>query len=429
MDSVSCGGGPPTPPQGPPATGGRVRWIMGSITRSGIAPNGGWHRPCIQYRCMATISETAPARKKTAPADREPDVGHRGAQRQKVQVANATPFAALPLAVAGARIMLEQLERIFAHEPGVRASDDPEDVHKMRVATRRLRAARRVFRKAMTQRPPSKKPAGTKSVAKASAGTDTPTIDLERANVELKDLADGLGRVRDLDVFAAALRQHALTAPEADWPALERLIASRAREQEVARQDLYALLDSQALTYLRTDFHHALRAVAAQDVSARGQSVARCAPRLIARALRRLYRHEDTLLAPSSADLHEVRIAAKRVRYTYEAFAPAFGATVEAPIARLTDVQDTLGEIHDADVAVTFLLGKVQEVAAPPAVHLDGAQLPPAGEQDHSPGTDAAPIARLIARYRDEREAALPTFREQWHALPRPKALRRLLDI
>lgn len=379
---------------------------------------------------MVITSAAARARTKSAPTDQDPDVERRESQRQKAQAAGAASFAALPLAVAGARIMLEQLERVFAHEPGVRASDDPEDVHKMRVATRRLRAARRVFWETMTHRTAGHKPASKKAAGKApaDAASPTPAIDLERANVELKALAGGLGQVRDLDVFAAALRQHALVAPEADWPALERLIAARAQAREVARQDLHALLDSQALTYLRTDFHHALRALAAQDVSAHGRSVARCAPRLIARALRRLYRHEDILLAPGGADLHEVRIATKRVRYTCEAFAPAFGVAIEAPIARLTDVQDTLGEIHDADVAVTFLLGKIQEVAAPPSVHQEGVQLPPPGEQNLSPGTDAAPIARLIGRYRDEREAALPAFRERWQALPRPKALRRLLE-
>ncbi len=310
-------------------------------------------------------------------------------------------FAALPLAVAVARVMLEQLERIFAHEPGVRAGDDPEDVHKMRVATRRLRAARRVFREAM-------------------AGA----VDLERANGDLKILATALGRVRDLDVFGAALRKHALAAPEADWPALERLIASRERERGAAREELRALLDSGALSYLRTDFHHSLDSLARREGAGRRKSVARCAPRLIVRALRRLYGHQSALLAPSVTDLHEVRIAAKRARYTCEAFAPAFGDAVDETIARLKDIQDTLGEVHDADIAVTFLLGMIQEVAAEPGLPLDRST-----DGARPPATDAAPIARLISRYQDEREACLPTFRDQWAACPEPKTLRRSLTV
>ncbi|MGH2353419.1 MAG: CHAD domain-containing protein, partial [Chloroflexota bacterium] len=111
--------------------------------------------------------------------------------------------------------MLAQLERILEHEPGARHGDDPEDVHKMRVASRRLRAARRVFRPAL-------------------AGG----IDLERANDELKTLATALGRVRDPDVFADALRRHAREAPEGDQPALERLVEARERARAAAQADL-----------------------------------------------------------------------------------------------------------------------------------------------------------------------------------------------
>jgi CHAD domain-containing protein len=75
------------------------------------------------------------------------------------------------MGVAGARVMLEQLDRVLAHEPGGRTGEDPEDVHRMRVAI--------------------------------------------------------LGRVRDLDVFAAALRRLALEGlnrvlPPQEWAELRR---------------------------------------------------------------------------------------------------------------------------------------------------------------------------------------------------------------
>jgi tetratricopeptide (TPR) repeat protein len=106
-------------------------------------------------------------------------------------VPDGVPFERLSLPAAGARVMLEQLQRIEAREPGARGGKDPEDVHRMRVATRRLRAARRVFREAL-------------------AGA----LDLERANAELKALATALGtlaRAGGDPAAARALYEESLT--------------------------------------------------------------------------------------------------------------------------------------------------------------------------------------------------------------------------
>jgi CHAD domain-containing protein len=328
-------------------------------------------------------------------------------------------FAALPLAVAGGWIMLEQLERVFAHEAGARSGDDPEDVHRMRVATRRLRAARRVFATAMTE-----------------------VVDLARADAELKVLATALGRVRDLDVFAIALRRLARAAPEADRPALRRMVAAQKRERTMAQVELRAVLDAGELTYLRGAFHHTLRALtgrpgdgrtppAPEQEEARGtdagaageardaqpvrlgrrarrKTVARCAPRLIAKALRKLHRREPTLLAPTSEELHDTRIMAKRARYACEFFAPAYGTQLDEVITTLTAIQDTLGAVHDADVAAGVALGTISGLS-----------------DDPRHAADAGPLARLTSRYLAERDPQLLAFREQWAAVPRPDRLRR----
>lgn len=76
----------------------------------------------------------------------------------------------------------EQLARIVRHDPGARLGDDAEDVHQMRVATRRLRAFLRAAR----------------------AVAEPRWADELRA--ELRWLADALGPVRDLDVLLDYLR-------------------------------------------------------------------------------------------------------------------------------------------------------------------------------------------------------------------------------
>jgi CHAD domain-containing protein len=341
---------------------------------------------------MSTDTQPGVASPPGAPAPPEPP--EEGPAAPPV-AAGASPtqdgaaFGDLSVAVAGARLMLEQLDRLEAHERGARSGADPEDVHRMRVATRRLRAARRVFRGALTA---------------------APDLDLERANGELRALATALGRVRDLDVFAAAVRRHAKAAPPADRPALQALVADLKKDKRAGQAELRTFLDGEALTYLRGGFRDALAALAARGAGRKRDSVARRAPRLIARALRRLYAAPETLLAPASTELHERRILAKRARYAGEFFAPAFGDTLTEPIARLTAVQDVLGEIHDADVATGVLLGRIEEVAG------DAARAP-----------EAAPLARLVARYLEQRDADLRTFRERWELLPGAAELKRAL--
>src|SRR5688500_3394741 len=84
----------------------------------------------------------------------------------------------LSLAQLRARIMLEQLDRIAKHEAGTRAGIDAEELHKMRVATRRLRVAFGVFGDAL-----------------ARAGVGSLPVE------ETRRLAAALGGVRDQDVF------------------------------------------------------------------------------------------------------------------------------------------------------------------------------------------------------------------------------------
>src|SRR5688500_14751735 len=113
--------------------------------------------------------------------------------------------------------ILAQVDRLLAFEAGVRA-DEPTATHQMRVATRRLRAWARF-------------------------------VDvLNPARESLKERADALGRVRDLDVLVAGLDRD---AADVDRPAVAAFAEARRPGREASRAALLATLDGPVLAKVR----------------------------------------------------------------------------------------------------------------------------------------------------------------------------------
>lgn len=103
--------------------------------------------------------------------------------------------------------------------------------------------------------------------------------------------------------------------------------------------------------------------------------------------------------------LHALRIAAKRLRYTLELFVDVFGQRGETLIDQVKAVQEDLGEIHDHDVRLDLI-----------AAELDSLDRESDGEGDKSPTAD--PRIGLIAladRDRTARQDRYDAFRRRWH--------------
>jgi hypothetical protein len=62
-------------------------------------------------------------------------------------------------------------------------------------------------------------------------------------------------------------------------------------------------------------------------------------------------------------ELHDMRIAAKRLRYCFEFFSPCFGKEVKGLLENFKKLQDYLGEIHDCDVWVDTLRAQLREAS------------------------------------------------------------------
>ncbi len=128
-------------------------------------------------------------------------------------------------------------------------------------------------------------------------------------------------------------------------------------------------------------------------------------------------------------ELHDMRIAAKRLRYTLELFADALGPDTAACIDRIKEFQEVVGDIHDHDVHVDILRAHLETLAAAYAHALADramqadAEIEPFKEQCRAFITDdvrvaeqitiAAAIARTM-RERRQRHTDLVAAWEQW---------------
>jgi CHAD domain-containing protein len=221
-----------------------------------------------------------------------------------------------------AEMLWLQYEAILQHDPGTRLDRDVEDLHKHRVATRRLRALLRAAR---------------------------PLLDRDWADglrSELSWLGSALGPVRDLDVMLEQLRAEAADLPRQEAAAARRFVRTLEAERAEARA---AMLD--ALGTLR--YLAMLDAVEEAAREPRAGGLEDTSLREIAGAEFRRLRKAVRRLPPDYTDeeLHAVRIKAKRARYAAELAEGAVGKKAAKFVDRAKDLQDVIGEHQDAIVA------------------------------------------------------------------------------
>jgi hypothetical protein len=130
--------------------------------------------------------------------------------------------------------------------------------------------------------------------------------------------------------------------------------------------------------------------------------------------------------------LHDMRIAAKRLRYILEITHPVFGPYAGSAVKHVKDVQDLLGEIHDCDVQLPevgeFLDGLLAEDAeALVAAAGDAEDLEPALVRDAPHRDDHAGIVAMLVQLRARRALLFARFLEHWLELER-KGFRARLE-
>lgn len=237
------------------------------------------------------------------------------------------------IAEAGRKVLRFHLARMLAKDPGTRLGKDPEELHSMRVATRRQRAAWRVFGGSF-------RPARTKKFRNG-----------------LREIASRLGAVRDLDVLIEGADHYRSDLPVTEQRALEPLIADWRAHREDARVLLVRELDSDGYQRWVDDYREFVRTEGAAVLPVgpvQPHRVRDTAPSRIWAAYEQVRGYEPVLRWADVETLHDLRIAAKWLRYTLEFVREALGAEAAPLIAKVTALQDHLGLMHDADVSASM---------------------------------------------------------------------------
>lgn len=229
-----------------------------------------------------------------------------------------------------------RLRALIAHVPGTRVGTDPEQLHQMRVAVRRMRATLKAARPLL----------------------DAGWTDGLRA--ELGWLGRALGPVRDADVLLDRLRGRASAFDQACAVATETLLARLVTRREQARAEMLDTLGSDRYVKLIRTLAEAMRAplpaAPARSKTPSLTDLARTEYRKLAKAADRL--GPD----PTDKALHDLRIRGKRLRYTAELAATAAGKPMRKLVKATVAVQDVLGEHQDACVAQHQVLTLLDEL-------------------------------------------------------------------
>ncbi|PKV91796.1 CHAD domain-containing protein [Amycolatopsis echigonensis] len=268
----------------------------------------------------------------------------------------AEPVKAGPEAPAAVHVRAKldhELRELLAREPGTRAGADPEDLHQMRVAQRRMR-----------------------SVLKSSSALVGPTAEPVRA--DLGWLGQVLGEVRDYDVLIGHLREVIAGFDVRDQAAGRRLVSRFVSERTTARRRLNRALSSpryatllQSIAQLSRTAEHEIDETPSEKPG-------------LAADVRKPYRKLARAVAalppnPPDDDLHALRIHGKKLRYTAELARSAAKKKQAEKLSELIkatrkfqtvlgDHQDAVfaaekvrGVLADADAEVGFVAGRIVE--------------------------------------------------------------------
>lgn len=241
-----------------------------------------------------------------------------------------------PLARVGLEALATQLTRISDFVEPVCDHSDVEDIHQMRVATRRLRTMAHLLE-------------------------TTPAFRrkrIHRLRKQLQPLADHLGGVRDLDILLEHLAEYEQTIEETSEAdeAHSSLRDDILQRREKALKRLRKTLRRPRTQRMLDDPGNIAKRLVADNQNAQQLLVRHVAGSALWSRYEAILRFEAEVDgATEASQLHPLRIACKQLRYALELFSDDSDPCARSLLATLKEVQTHLGDLQDSVFAIAFL--------------------------------------------------------------------------
>jgi CHAD domain-containing protein len=240
-----------------------------------------------------------------------------------------------------ASILVKHIQSLQAEMNGVRVNKDIEHIHRMRVASRRLRNALQIF------------------------GSLFPEKQLLHWSKSIKKITSSLGEARDKDV-QILLVQKLLSESEdpKHGPGLKRVILRLKQKRDWLQKDVLLALDGLNATKDLDEIQNHFNNSSQFDIEQLPVSpvLFHLSWQTILPLLQELLNFEIFIDDPANArELHAMRISAKNMRYSLELFSPFYPDKLSSYLqaARLT--QEKLGNVHDAFIWNQYLTGFIEK--------------------------------------------------------------------
>lgn len=226
--------------------------------------------------------------------------------------------------------LIQACRKWHKQEAGVHKGQDPEAIHQMRVAMRRLRAAMSGFGH---------------------------VLDVPRATRKVAVISRVLGQARDADVMLMRLEGHYLPAlPSSEQKILQSLIHNLRQQRREMQRELVALLTSTPYQRVKEAWDKWLTEPRWRAVG--NWPVAMALPHFLAIAWGELALHPGWRVATVAENpelLHDLRKAIKRTRYQWECAQEELPVELTQVLAQLRQAQDILGNLQDGFVLTSRL--------------------------------------------------------------------------
>ena len=243
------------------------------------------------------------------------------------------------------QILRSCVQHWCANEAAALDGRDPEGVHQLRVAVRRLRSAFSVF------------------------GHLIERDERRRLSNEAKQIVDSFGPARDWDVFSTELLAP-VGAARPDDPDLGRLLAAAQVERQRGYEAVRAEIGSQAYTRYLLELRLWIEAGAwrehatPQGAQWLDRPIVAFADALLAKRHRKARKLGRRFASLAASERHRVRIALKKLRYACEFFEGLYRKKDTKPyLASMKQMQDSLGHMNDVAVAEKLALRLVDHAA------------------------------------------------------------------